>query len=68
MPLTSQTAVYTMSCLCTCAGGSADHPHMPTQAVVTVSHSFHNVYLTQPNSLINNLLVLYATQTLSFQF
>ena len=68
MPLTSQTAVYTMSCLCTCAGGSADHPHMLTQAVVTVSHSFHNVYLTQPNSLMNNLLVLYATQTLSFQF
>ena len=38
------------TCLCTCAGGSADHPHMLTQVVATVSHSFHNVYLTQPNS------------------
>ena len=24
---------------------SADHPHMLTQAVATVSHSFHNVYI-----------------------
>ena len=60
-----QTAVYT--CLCTCAGGSVDHPHMLTQVVATVSHSFHNVYLTRPNSLVNNLLFLYATQTLSFK-
>ena len=43
MCLTPQTAVYT--CLCTCAGGAADHPHMLTEVVATVSHSFHNVNL-----------------------